>query len=104
LYEQRIFIRLDLEVYCGKNDTGNNEKFDKCPLGSRVVTRMLQQFFLKVNQNEISNYHIYFDRFFTSPDLMVHLQKLGLRAIGTLRDNCVFTKDMFTTSEKKTKF
>jgi len=99
LYEQRIFIRLDLEVYCGKNNTRNNEKFDKCSLSSRVVMNMLQQFFLKVNQNKISNYHIYFDRFFTSSDLMVHLQKLDLRATGT-SDGYVFTKDMFTTSEK----
>jgi len=26
---------------------------------------------------------------------------LGLRATGTIRDDRVFTKDMFTTSEKK---
>jgi len=39
--------------------------------------------------------------FFISPNLMVHLQKLGFRATGTIRDDRVFTKDMFTTSEKK---
>ncbi|EFN77915.1 PiggyBac transposable element-derived protein 3, partial [Harpegnathos saltator] len=34
-------------------------------------------------------YNIYFNNFFTSPDLIIYLKKIGLRAIGTVRQNRV---------------
>ncbi|RLU16478.1 hypothetical protein DMN91_010546 [Ooceraea biroi] len=41
-----------------------------------------------------SNYHLYFDNFFTSFDLVLHLQKLGLRCTGTIRENRVSEKNV----------
>jgi len=35
------------------------------------------------------NYSIYFDNFFTSSDLILHLKKIGLSATGTVRQNRV---------------
>lgn len=38
-------------------------------------------------------YHLYCDNFFTSPDLFVHLQSLGLRATGVVRKDRVKEKN-----------
>jgi len=82
---------LDFDVYCGKDESIN----EKCALGSRVVLKMLREFFQKKSFDEISKYHVTFDNYFCSPDLLVRLKKLGLRATGTVRDERVFTKEMF---------
>lgn len=86
---------LELDIYCGKNDGINDAKFSKCSLGSRAVMKMLYTFLITVSKRDVSKYHLYFDRFFTSPDLLVHLKKQNLRATGTVRDDRVFTNDMF---------
>lgn len=86
---------LNLDVYCGKNGDPSDQKLSQCALGSRVVVKILQHFLMVVNEEEMPKYHVYFDNFFTSPDLLVHLIKQNLRATGTVRDNRVFTKDMF---------
>lgn len=76
----------EFEIYCGKN-SDNNDALSKCALGSRVVIRMLQSLLLNKSSLKLSKYHIYFDNLFSSPDLLVHLNKYGLRATGTVREN-----------------
>ena len=56
---------------------------------------MLSEFFKQVEEDEISKYHVTFDNYFTSPDLLVHLSNKGLRSTGTVQDNRVFTNDIF---------
>ena len=86
---------LNLDINCGKNDCSIDKKLSKCTLGSRAVMKMLHDFFVAVKESDIPKFHVYFDNFFTSPDLMVHLKKLCLRSTGTVRDDRVFTKEMF---------
>jgi len=71
---------LDFDVYCDKDESIK----EKCALGSRVV-KMLREFFQKKSSDEISKY-VTFDNYFCSPDLLVRLKKLGLRATGTVRN------------------
>lgn len=78
---------LDLDLYCGKYSSVNI--LNKCALGSRVVMNLLDPFFKKTSGLEIPQYHLYFDNYFTSFDLILHLQKLGLRSTGTIRENRV---------------
>ncbi|XP_043465716.1 piggyBac transposable element-derived protein 1-like [Leptopilina heterotoma] len=66
---------------------GNEEKLDKCALGSCVVLGLLQNLLSSVVPRNIVKYHLYFDNFFTSSDLLVHLKNVGLRATGTVRAN-----------------
>ena len=49
----------------------------------------MQKLLTSVVPRKLSEYHLYFDNFFTSPDLLVHSKKVGLRATGTLRVNRV---------------
>ena len=81
---------LNLDLYCGKDSNVNF--LNKCALGSRVVMNLLDPFFKKLSAIEITQYHLYFDNYFTSFDLILHLQKLGLRSTGTIRDNRVPTE------------
>ncbi|XP_051154938.1 piggyBac transposable element-derived protein 3-like [Leptopilina boulardi] len=81
----------DCDIYCGKNSKsyffGNRETLNKCALGSCVVVGLLQNLLSSVVPRNLVKYHLYFDNFFTSPDLLVHLKKVGLRATGTVRAN-----------------
>lgn len=94
---------LDLDIYCGKNDCTDAQKFSKCALGSGSVLKMLHQFLMKCKRKDVVNYHVYFDNFFSSPDLLVHLKNLGLRATKTVREDRVFTIEMFHDDNKSTK-
>lgn len=79
---------LDFDIYCGKQaDSG---KLMNCALGSKVVIKMLHNFLMTVPPEKLSAYHISFDNFFTNPDLMVHLKKIGVKATGTVRQNRVY--------------
>ncbi|XP_058789591.1 piggyBac transposable element-derived protein 3-like [Phymastichus coffea] len=78
---------LDFDLYCGKDS--NENLLNKYSLGSRVVMNLLVPFFKKLSLTEISRFHLYFDNFFTNFDLILHLQKQGLRCTGTIRDNRV---------------
>ena len=40
----------------------------------------------------MEQYHLYLDNYFTSPDLLVHLKKIGLKATGNLRKNRIKVK------------
>ncbi|XP_058807263.1 piggyBac transposable element-derived protein 3-like [Phymastichus coffea] len=67
---------------------------------------MLQRLLTTVSPRKISRYHIYFDNFFSSPDLFVHLRKIGFRATGTVRANRVsgVTIDLNNKSKRGTYF
>lgn len=84
---------LDFDLYCGKAATVGGILLSKCALGSRVVMYLLQKFLSAINIRKLSQYHLYFDNFFTSFDLILHLKKIGLRATGTIRDNRVKDKN-----------
>ena len=66
-------------VYCGKNrDVTQQEEFG---LGHRVVTSLLQCL------TKPDCHEVYFDNFFTSYDLLVHLRNSNIKATGTVREN-----------------
>lgn len=88
----------NLDIYCGKNDTSIGINLSSCPLGSRVVLQMINPLLLGLSKRKLSDYHLYFDNYFTSPDLVVHLNKCGLRSTGTVRKDRVKEKHIF---EKK---
>jgi len=61
---------------------------------SCVVMNLLQPFFSMTSTGKISQFHLYFDNYFTNLDLVVHLRKLGLKCTGTIRDNRVKEKNV----------
>ena len=58
----------------------------------RVVVKILLNSLEKTEREKLKKYNLFFNYFFTSPDLMIHLQKIGLAATGTVRQNCVKAK------------
>ncbi|XP_066597935.1 piggyBac transposable element-derived protein 3-like [Prorops nasuta] len=75
LYTSKGYL-LGWDLYCGKNQIETNVLM-KCALGSRVINL----------------YHVYFDNYFTSFDLILHLRNIGLRATGTIRNDRVKIKN-----------
>ncbi|KAK9695984.1 Transposase IS4 [Popillia japonica] len=69
-----------LLIYIRENPLQKNDGED-LPLGSRVVLDILDRI------SELASHQIYFDNLFTTRDLLIHLQQLGFRATGTLREN-----------------
>ena len=55
---------------------------------------LLELFFNKTAAGKISQFHLYFNSYFTNLDLIVHLRKLGLKCTGTIRDNRVKEKNV----------
>ena len=92
---------LNFQIYCGKESEKNNEQLSSCNLGTRVVMNMLQHFLRTVSSDKRQQYRVTFDKFFTSPDLLVHLQILGLRATGTVRQNRVYEIKIVDKKEKR---
>ncbi|XP_058810261.1 piggyBac transposable element-derived protein 2-like [Phymastichus coffea] len=88
----------NVDIYCGKNDTSIGINLSACPLGSRVVLQMVNPLLHSFSKRKLSDYHVYFDNYFTTPDLVVHLNKCGLRSTGTVRKDRVKQKHDF---EKK---
>ena len=86
----------DCDIYCGKGSniyySGEAAKLTKCALGSHVVLMMTQNLLSSVVPRKLIQYHLYFDNYFTNPDLFVHLTKMGLKATGTVRVNRVKVK------------
>ena len=85
---------LNFDIYCGKGSGETTEKLSKCTLGTRVVMKLLNSFLLDTPRNKIEDYHVVFDNFFTSPDLILGLKLSGLRATGTVRSNRVYEKKL----------
>ncbi|XP_058809867.1 piggyBac transposable element-derived protein 3-like [Phymastichus coffea] len=82
----------ELDIYTGKAGIDERNSLVAVGLGSRVVMKLLSPLLEVTDKDDLRKYHIYFDNFFTSPDLMVHLDKLGLSATGTVRQNRVKEK------------
>lgn len=62
---------------------------------------MLQKLLTSVVPRKLVQYHIYFDNFFSSPDLLIHLKKIGLKATGTVRVNRVNVENVIDKKAKK---
>jgi len=74
----------DCDIYCGKN-VMKNGKLSQISLRSRVVLNILEDLLLNTTKKKLGMYHLYCDNFFTSPDLFIHLQQIGLKATGVVR-------------------
>lgn len=90
---------LDFDIYCGKQTNIDAGKLQNCSLGSQVIMKMLHNFFKTVPSEELNAYHVAFDNYFTNPDVLVHLIKIGLKATGTVRQNRVY--EIIETTNKK---
>ena len=55
---------------------------------------LLEPFFNKTAAGKISQFHHYFDNYFTNLDLIVHLRKLGLKCTRIIRDDRVKEKNV----------
>lgn len=85
----------NVDIYCGKNDSSIGINLSSCPLGSRVVLQMVNPLLCSLPKRKLSEYHLYFDNYFTSPDLVIHLNKFGLKSTGTVRRDRVKEKHVF---------
>lgn len=98
----------DCDIYCGKNSKSfffdNKETLNKCALGSCVVVGLLQNLLSSVVPRNLVKYHVYFDNFFTSPDLLVHLKKIGLKATGTVIPNRIQAKNAVSEKDPRGTF
>ncbi|XP_049961757.1 piggyBac transposable element-derived protein 3-like [Schistocerca serialis cubense] len=81
------------DLYCGKDpeDTARDDLL----LGSRVVLNMLNCI------EKPENHCVYFDNFFASRDLLIHLRNLSFRATGTVRGNRVGDCPLLSSNELK---
>lgn len=74
----------ECDIYCGKN-SNNDGLLSKCALGSRVILKLSEKLLLSTSRKKLAQYHTYFDNYFTSADLLVHLNNVGLKATGIVR-------------------
>jgi len=79
----------DCDIYTGASGIDLSNPLQKVCLGSRVVIKLLQKLLVTIPSQNLCKYHVYFDNFFTSPDLLIHLKNVGLSATGTVRQNHV---------------
>lgn len=77
---------------CGKN-SNNEGKLSRCSLGSRVIMSLIEKLLLKTVRKKLAQYHIYCDNYFTSPGLFIHLNKIGLKATGTIKKDRIKEKN-----------
>jgi len=78
----------DCDIYTGASGIDLSNPLQKVCLGSRVVIKLLQKLLVTIPSQNLCKYHVYFDNFFTSPDLLIHLKNVG-SATGTVRQNRV---------------
>lgn len=64
---------------------------------SENVTNLLRT----VIPRNLSRYHIYFDNYFTSLDLLIHLKKIELCATGTVRENRIAVKNNVSKKDER---
>ena len=79
-------------IYTGKCGTDARNPLSSVGLESRVVVNIFQNLLEKTEREKPKKYHSFFDNFFTFPNVMIHLQKIGLAAAGTVRQNRVKAK------------
>ena len=80
----------NFDLYCGKETTNKNSDLG---VGSRVVLNMLEC------TEHPQGHTVYFDNYFTSRDLLLHLRSIGYRATGTVRENRTDKCPLQTTKE-----
>ena len=68
-------------IYCGKSTEEDSTQVKQHGLGHQVVTSLLSV----LSYPEC--HEVFFDNFFTSYDLLVHLKSLKIKATGTAREN-----------------
>ena len=73
----------DFEVYTGQENMPSKRLIDEPDIGAaaNVVVRLS----LSIPKNK--NHKLYFDNYYTAIELMIHLPKMGIPAIGTVRKN-----------------
>uniref|UniRef100_UPI00358E4A90 piggyBac transposable element-derived protein 2-like n=1 Tax=Myxine glutinosa TaxID=7769 RepID=UPI00358E4A90 len=81
-------INYDFEIYTGKGTVANERGLG---VGGEVVLRLLAEI------PKGLNYKCFFDNWFTSPELLVELKKMGILAVATINRNrlrgCVLKTD-----------
>lgn len=80
------------DVYCGKNSE-EGKKLSNIAQGSQVVLQMINDLLTDRSPRKLSDFHLYFDNLFCSPDLLVHLKKLNVRATGVVRKDRIKEKN-----------
>ena len=91
LADSESFYLIDFNIYIGKDSKSANN----LPLGTRVVTDLVKNYYMK-------NHHVYFDNYFTSVDLMETLLSKKTYACGTVRLNrCGLPADIKNCKLKK---
>ena len=65
------------------------------PLGSKVVLEFLS------HVSNPTDYAVFFDKYFTSYDLLVKLKNKGFKATGTLRENHAGKPPLPSSKEQK---
>lgn len=71
----------DFECYTGRSDNTLLEGEEDCGASGNVVIRLSRAIPANVNHK------LFFDNYFTSPDLQLYLAKKGIWSIGTVRGN-----------------
>jgi len=85
----------DIEVYSGKDDNKLLPGETDCGACGNVVVRLSR--YLPEN----SNFKVYFDNYFNSPDLQVALAQRGILSLGTVRTNRVHNLNGVSDGELK---
>ena len=71
----------DFECYTGKDDNKLNEDEEDCGASGNVVIRLSRTI------PPMVNHKLFYDNYFTSPDLQLYLAKKGILSVGTVRSN-----------------
>lgn len=87
----------DMEIYTGQENDPSKRKAGEPDLGAtgNVVVRLSRH----IPKN--ARYKLYFDNYYTSPKIMVHLAEQGILSLGTVRRNRV--KDCKLPTEQELK-
>jgi hypothetical protein len=85
----------DFECYTGRSDNILLESEEECGASGNVVVRLSRS--LPVNVG----HKLYFDNYFTNPDLQIYLAKRGILSVGTVRSNRIPQCSLKTENEMK---
>ncbi|XP_070199329.1 piggyBac transposable element-derived protein 4-like [Littorina saxatilis] len=77
LADSESFYLVNFDVYVGKDGADGNAR-NNIPLGTRVVTKLVEPYYKK-------RHHVYFDNYFTSVKLVESLARKKTYATGTVR-------------------
>ena len=69
------------DLYCGEDQLRDNSKNDNAGFGADIVENMASAL------PNPTDHYLYFDKFFTSRELLQNLREKGIRATGGVKDN-----------------